>query len=105
MEQWWSTKVGERIQESQGFPLLGLFPEDDKAQFRGVDGSCGDVSGRVSMAVVSGRGILAGQIRGQHGVGAAALEKRPPISRIREVDMEERNRSNPNKQPYPNEQE
>ena len=104
MEQWWSTKVGEQIQESEGFPLLGLLSEDDKAQFRGIDGPCGDMSGRVSMAVVRRRSILAGQIRSKNGVGSATLKYRPPISVIREMDVEERNRGNPNKQPYPNEQ-
>lgn len=104
MDQWWSTQSRRRPQDREGVPRLGFRAEKNKAQLRGVDGSRREVSGMLSMAVVRGRGIFTGQIRGQHGVGAAALQKRPPVSRIREMDMEEGNRGNPEKQPYQNEQ-
>jgi len=56
------------------------------------------------MAGVRGRGILTGQIGGQHGVGTATLEDRPPIRGIREMDMKERNRGHPRDQPGQDEQ-
>lgn len=87
--------MGDRIQDRKGFNVLGLLSDKDEAQFGRVDGSRADLSGRFSMAVMRGRGILAGQIRSYNTVSAATLECRPPISGIRNMDMKERNNRNP----------
>jgi len=47
---------------SQGIPLVGFAPEEDKVQFGGVDDAWGEVSGMFSMSIMIGWGIFTGQI-------------------------------------------
>jgi hypothetical protein len=55
------------------------------------------------MAILRGRAKLARQIRSQNGVYSATLKCRPPISGIRNMDMEEWNSRDPYDQPCQNE--
>jgi hypothetical protein len=91
--------VREGFHDTERLQPLGVLSKEGKAKFRRVDGSRRDVRGRISRAVVLGRGIFAGQIRRHHGVRSATTEDRPPIRGIRKMDVEERNRGNPGDQP------
>ena len=52
----------ECTEDSQGIPLVGFAPEEDKVQFRGVDDAWGEVSGMFSISIMIGWHIFTGQI-------------------------------------------
>ena len=52
----------EGTEGSQGIPLVGFAPEEDKVQFGGVDDAWSEVSGMFWMSIMIGWGIFTGQI-------------------------------------------
>jgi len=72
-----------------------LLIEDGNAKLRGVHKPRREASGVSFMGVVTGSSELTGKIRRKNGVRPTTVESGPPISGIREMEMEERNRDDP----------
>src|SRR5262249_54859237 len=81
------------------FSILGSLIEDGNAKLRGANKPRREASGVSFMAAVKGSRELTGKIRRKNGVRPTTVESGPPISGVREMEMEERNRGDPRDHP------
>jgi hypothetical protein len=78
--------------------IPGIIVEESDTQFRSVDGTLRQMTDMSLSIIAKGSREFTGKIWSKDGV-RASLESGPPISVVRNMDMEERSRSDPPDQP------